>query len=812
VETREQASRMRDAVEDFRLSDTFTGYPSSSSEPVYDGTLQRYIRRPIPGDEQNGFCHVCNSINFAEIAAFDMMDRNTPFESTDRGIGFTCVAVFHLSMDMLAVESGCPLCAMFRAYLNSVAEKEGNIVAIRLIRRLSSGRFPIDLGMAIEYDDWDEPDFPDAIMSFWPDMRSGPAVMCGSFRVDLQWLQHTLQVCESQHGHGRNAMIGGVEDMHLIDCYNLNNLRVVSAASLPPAVQYLTLSYVWGRDDPNGTDDRDPLYIYGNRSPVATTIADAIRLTHVLGKRYLWNDYYCISQEHREHKSHQMKLMGKIFGQSWATIVALGPNNRTHISGLFVDRKAPPFTSVPAGGLLTIKMKSQVSHGIGNSTWNTRGWTFQEQALSQRMIYFCDNEVIFQCGLLLESENNILGECILSSEHTSTQKEWDYVKNNYPKAVREYSNRNLTSASDNLDAFRGYLAETSQRTYWAVPIIRPFGRMNEATYGKVASMNFENDVESGLCAGLLWFHNISNMAEDQVLTTQLKLSAEGDGNQDFPSWSWISCRWPVSCLTLFDYLVEDDAPPHGRSFHGTKTVDLVKRCSICIDFPGLGILPVNTVFAEFDFDPAASRFRTKDRFRIPGTEYTEIRDLCMLGKPVSYTLMNTHEPLIQHLGVPQVPLPSHFYLCRLGSVIEGDETRFFQRACFYPDHGRMGKSRNSAAFSNTGKALFLATLTQTHQNDRQEEYFCFLALNKITRSDRYARVGIILAVPSEPRAGNIDYSGIKGKANTGNNDWRTSDDEYVIKAREFAGRHRNGSWWNMLTEIEGRREEMVRLG
>jgi hypothetical protein len=808
VETREQASRMRDAVED-----GFAGYPSSSSEPAYDSTLQRYLRRPQPGDEQNGFCPTCNSINFAEIAAFDIMGSTEPYERTDHELEQACRAVFHLSMDQLAVETGCPLCQMFRAFLDSVSQRSGNIVGLRLVRMTSGYSNPIQLGMAIQYDDREWPDIPNVMMHFWPpDGHGGYAgldAVCGSLRVDVPWLQRTLEKSSARfgpYGHPEpgdrsvrpsqrsHVTTGGVEDMYLINCSNINNLRVVHA---PPAARYLALSYVWGRDDPSGSDDPDPLYINGHRNPVTPTIADAIRLTHILGMQYLWNDYYCISQDHHEHKSHQLKLMGKIFGGAWATIVALGSNNKTHLPGLFFDRKAPPFTSVPGGGFLAFKLKSQMSHSIGKSTWSTRGWTFQENALSPRLIYFCDNEVIVQTRLGTEPERDAYGEYFSDAERRHANAKAD-IRDLYPLAVKEYMDRNLTSASDNLDAFRGYLAETSQQTYQAVSIIR-----------STPVLTHEGDFESGLCSGLLWLHNISHMDDDEMLTAQLRLSAEGDGIPNIPSWSWISCRWPVSGHNLFDLMLAWDS-----GGLGSQSVSVTRRCSICIDLPGHGVLPFNVATAQLDLDSGASRFRTKAAFRMPSQEYPEIKTLCIQGKSVTCTLMNTHEPPVEHDRYARLPLPSHYYSCRLGSVIEGDETRFFQSACFYPDYGRIGKSHISAAFSNTGKALFLATLTETQRNGRQEEYFCFLALNKVPRSDQYARVGVIVAISSEPRSGRLEYGGAAGNKYTSG--FMSSEPEWVLEQREslreFAGRHRNGRWWEMMQEIEGRREEMVRVG
>ena len=41
---------------------------------------------------------------------------------------------------------------------------------------------------------------------------------------------------------------------------------------------------------------------------------------------------------------------------------------------------------------------SSLCEEVRRETWNSRGWTFQEQSLSQRCLYFTSNEVFFNCS------------------------------------------------------------------------------------------------------------------------------------------------------------------------------------------------------------------------------------------------------------------------------------------------------------------------------------------------------------------------------------------------------------------------------
>lgn len=58
---------------------------------------------------------------------------------------------------------------------------------------------------------------------------------------------------------------------------------------------------------------------------------------------------------------------------------------------------------------------------IETSTWNHRGWTFQEQVLSTRIIHFAHNKLYFECrrGVKLDSdERNIESDGLLPSSRT----------------------------------------------------------------------------------------------------------------------------------------------------------------------------------------------------------------------------------------------------------------------------------------------------------------------------------------------------------------------------------------------------------
>ena len=38
-----------------------------------------------------------------------------------------------------------------------------------------------------------------------------------------------------------------------------------------------------------------------------------------------------------------------------------------------------------------------VPEGVDQAVWNTRGWTFQERVLSERLLFVTDKQILFKC-------------------------------------------------------------------------------------------------------------------------------------------------------------------------------------------------------------------------------------------------------------------------------------------------------------------------------------------------------------------------------------------------------------------------------
>ncbi|THU83173.1 HET-domain-containing protein [Dendrothele bispora CBS 962.96] len=184
-------------------------------------------------------------------------------------------------------------------------------------------------------------------------------------------------------------------------------------------VEYIALSYVWGKDYQLRTtlqtvekfsqclsaDDSEAV----DRLP--KTIQDAISVTRALGYRFLWVDALCIVQDSPTDLGIQLAQMDRIYSLAAVTIVARGSSSSD--SGMLG-------VSIPRNQIKHSNTEVTVNRGLSVGVWDVigsveeyqethgefadrrfyvwRGWTFQEQILSTRNLEFNSKRMMFRCG------------------------------------------------------------------------------------------------------------------------------------------------------------------------------------------------------------------------------------------------------------------------------------------------------------------------------------------------------------------------------------------------------------------------------
>lgn len=286
--------------------------------------------------------------------------------------------------------------------------------------------------------------------------------------VDFKIISEWLDFCQSRHCITCNSHRPSPQRIRFVDC-----------EAEPPVIctpssteKYFALSYVWGQK----VSDCWP-----------RVVEDAIEVTRKLGYRYLWVDRYCIDQGNSEEKHFMIRQMATIYEGADLTIVAAAGNDSSYgLPGVGSTRRQiqPKFhLQNPRVDLVAAFLDPRVT--IQKSTWNSRGWTYQEAILSRRLVVFTDEQIYWECGRMSAEESLLIP---LNLIHTGPETDWHYNESYmapgifrnakhtvnltaissersrpsidslyqaFDSHIHGYSKRSLTYESDTFDAIEG---------------------------------------------------------------------------------------------------------------------------------------------------------------------------------------------------------------------------------------------------------------------------------------------------------------------------------------------------------------------
>lgn len=409
-----------------------------------------------------------------------------------------------------------------------------------------------------------------------------PQVVSPVFNLSLA--RHWLHYCKKHHQRLCSRKSKRPTNLHLIDCLS----REVIPA--PYHADYTALSYVWGMPttaaNPSGSTipsgyDRIPL-----PSPVPTVITDAICVTLGLGFRYLWVDRYCIDQD--SHSKHQqINQMDLIYQHAELTIIAAAGNDPEFgLPGIISRARCGQHMPVTVGDFDIIPTLRHPHVTIQSSRWSTRGWTFQESALSRRNLCFTDDQVYFECKAMncheslssdldtlhMEDKSQFM-EILRAGLFGGTEKlKYGHFDDSnmqpthkllrFMGMVEQYTARDLTYDTDSLNAFIGIIRsfaapETSLGQICGVPFLIP-----EDYYPFVSFLD-----------GLGWSHK----------APACDAHNHPKRRPEFPSWSWAGWAGEIE---------------YERRSHNGEPQRLVpdRYCSVSIDTgDGLRSLPLTNI-------------------------------------------------------------------------------------------------------------------------------------------------------------------------------------------------------------------------
>ncbi|RYC60919.1 hypothetical protein CHU98_g5293 [Xylaria longipes] len=272
------------------------------------------------------------------------------------------------------------------------------------------------------------------------------------------------------------------------------------------------------------------------------TIRDAIVACKKLGERYLWIDRLCILQDDERDKVSQVHSMSSIYtGAKFIIIDASSNGINDGIAGVSRARKAQ-INERLAGLNINVQLPP-LWDVVGLTTWNSRGWTYQEAILPHRKVYFTQSQVFYECAHRIYHEEtlayssfdhsmhnkvnypttttslcyNAARDCSYELEKTElssrsiAEKPWKAYARHLPR----YRQRLLRQSSDLLDAFSGI-----------VNALYPGGK----SYHGLPTADFD--------LALLWRQWRDPYIRKIPLNGTPEICIDDPGL--FPSWSWAS--------------------------------------------------------------------------------------------------------------------------------------------------------------------------------------------------------------------------------------------------------------------------------
>lgn len=280
------------------------------------------------------------------------------------------------------------------------------------------------------------------------------------------------------------------------------SLRVIDVnrmclVSLPQTERYITLSYCWEASCSHYTTIRLNIASLEAEDSMRRClpqfpqiIQDAIDCIWELGQRFLWVDALCIIQDDLEEKNCLIPQMDCIYENSLIIIIAASPNEEYYplpdgLPGYRAGTRLYTQDTARIHGLNICTSFPYIGMALFDYPWANRAWTFQEELLSKRRLYFIASQLYFQCscGVLCEDTigkgkspsayiysgsslwnlaglHAIIGEGQGGSSQGLSRNKfkspWQAIQYYY-NLVERYTNRNMTNQGDALVALEGVL-------------------------------------------------------------------------------------------------------------------------------------------------------------------------------------------------------------------------------------------------------------------------------------------------------------------------------------------------------------------
>jgi hypothetical protein len=252
-----------------------------------------------------------------------------------------------------------------------------------------------------------------------------------------------------------------------VGCTPSQSVRLVLAAD--PEDRYIALSHCWGSSTPLVTTSENISSFQAEILPSSfpNSFSDAIKITQLLGIRYLWIDSLCIVQDDPEDWLRESAMMASVYGNADITIVASKASSSAE--GFLSSRhetfvlKKETNASGQETDLFLINREyntNLISRALRShqEPLSKRAWAIQERHLSRRRVVFAEAQIFWECNQMTKSEDTQL-----AVTHSSYGQYEPLSSSSWYDIVESFTNCEITYETDTFPAISG-VAKTVART------------------------------------------------------------------------------------------------------------------------------------------------------------------------------------------------------------------------------------------------------------------------------------------------------------------------------------------------------------
>ncbi|KAF3071705.1 hypothetical protein CFAM422_006280 [Trichoderma lentiforme] len=318
---------------------------------------------------------------------------------------------------------------------------------------------------------------------FFADDPSPHVVLCRGYKLSrttgdneaLDQAAKWLTECRTSHGECRVSDAEFVPNRLLYLGDSRTDGNILELVEKPAPVPYAALSHRWTKETPSKSLlTSNYLDRKQHGMPIANLprmMQDVVLVLRRLGIEYIWIDCLCIIQDDKDDWKREAALMASIYTNAELTVAASWCDQPDQ--SLFRDHSTPQEISVDVAQIdgQSIFIRRRKHHftwlGIESSAdtmaaenpdfeWPllNRGWVYQEQLLSRRMLHFTQNELIWECF------EETRCECGWYNNNTRIFGARDWYKRSpaskaWSQVIKGYAKRPLTVTTDRLPALAG---------------------------------------------------------------------------------------------------------------------------------------------------------------------------------------------------------------------------------------------------------------------------------------------------------------------------------------------------------------------